>query len=350
MSAILASNSFVKIRAITNILVKHDIGLLLVNYEDTTKVKTPEQPIGDYTIQCALTRIKNVETNKSANSDLIIAIENGIKKMDNVWYDFCIVLIKNTHSGKVYSIKNPYLIKIPDQELVEEMDKKYSKDSPDGWPVTVGEKLAAKYKVDPKNWMKDLVKIDRATQISSSVPSLSDIVRDIILNTIREIPDHPKKGVLFKDLMPLLYNPIISRLLTKSLINLTIEKSFDMVAGPELRGCIFGPLIAQKLNVGFVPLRKPGKLPPPVLTIEYGTEYSNDKLEIDNSDYLELKGKSVLLVDDVLATGGSLKACINLLEQKGVKYVEWIVVQDVPELRKLAEEKLKGYNGAVLLE
>ena len=137
---------------------------------------------------------------------------------------------------------------------------------------------------------------------------------------IRDVPDFPKEGVVFKDITLLLQNPKALRETTNALYELLEGQKIDKVVGMESRGFIFGPLLADKLNAGFVPVRKPGKLPSATLRETYDLEYGTDTLEI-HIDGIE-KGDRVLIHDDVLATGGTANATCKLIEKLGGEIVQ----------------------------
>jgi len=137
---------------------------------------------------------------------------------------------------------------------------------------------------------------------------------------IRDVPNFPKEGVLFKDITLLLQNPNALKETTSALFELLEGQKIDKVVGMESRGFIFGPLLAQKLNAGFVPIRKPGKLPSETLSETYDLEYGTDTLEI-HFDAIK-KGDKVLVHDDVLATGGTANAACKLIERLGGEIVQ----------------------------
>jgi len=132
---------------------------------------------------------------------------------------------------------------------------------------------------------------------------------------IREVPDFPKPGVLFRDITPLLADPSGLALGIELLANPFRGKSIDMVVGAESRGFIFGTAVACCLSAGFALVRKPGKLPCEIISMSYGLEYGQDSLQM-HSDALK-KGQRVLICDDVLATGGTMRACCDLVRQLG---------------------------------
>ena len=137
---------------------------------------------------------------------------------------------------------------------------------------------------------------------------------------IRDVPDFPKNGVVFKDITPLLKNPLALKETVNALVRMVGGQAIDKVVGMESRGFIFGPLLAAQLNAGFVPIRKPRKLPSKTLSEAYELEYGSDTLEI-HTDGIE-KGDRVLVHDDVLATGGTAQAACKLIERLGGEIVQ----------------------------
>ena len=132
---------------------------------------------------------------------------------------------------------------------------------------------------------------------------------------VRTVPDFPKPGILFYDITTLLKNKTGFAQLIDALAGHYIERKVDLVLGIEARGFIFGPALAYRLNAGFVPVRKPGKLPAPVARVTYDLEYGSDALEI-HRDAIQ-PGQRVVLVDDLLATGGTMEATIKLVKELG---------------------------------
>src|SRR5579862_1527705 len=132
---------------------------------------------------------------------------------------------------------------------------------------------------------------------------------------VRTVPDFPKSGILFYDITTLLKDKIGFAELTDALAAHYIGKDIDLVLGIEARGFIFGPALAYRLNAGFVPVRKPRKLPAEVARVTYDLEYGTDSLEI-HLDAIE-PGQKVIIVDDLLATGGTMEATVKLVQQLG---------------------------------
>ncbi len=136
---------------------------------------------------------------------------------------------------------------------------------------------------------------------------------------IRDVPDFPKPGIMFKDITPMLGNPRVFRAVVDGIAEAFRGRKIDIVAAAEARGFLFGAPLALALGVGFVPIRKPGKLPYQTVSLEYELEYGSDRLEMHNDAVGQ--GTRVLLLDDVLATGGTMRACRELVEQAGAQVV-----------------------------
>jgi adenine phosphoribosyltransferase len=132
---------------------------------------------------------------------------------------------------------------------------------------------------------------------------------------IRDVPDFPKPGIMFRDITPLLRNPSALALSVELMANRFRGQRYDVVVGAESRGFIFGIAVAQALSCGFVPVRKPGKLPRRTARASYTLEYGSDTLEMHDDSFP--RGAKVLVVDDLLATGGTMRACCELVEELG---------------------------------
>ena len=149
-------------------------------------------------------------------------------------------------------------------------------------------------------------------------------------STIRSIPDYPKPGIIFRDITTLLGNPRAFRRAVDELVQPYAGVRIDRVAGIEARGFILGGAVAHQLSTGFVPVRKKGKLPWRVMGEDYALEYGTDRVEI-HEDAVN-KGENVIVIDDLIATGGTAFAAIKLLERAGAKVVGCSFVIDLPDL------------------
>ena len=164
--------------------------------------------------------------------------------------------------------------------------------------------------------------------------------------TIREIKDFPKEGIDFKDITTLMQNGEAFKYTIDQFVNELKDQNIDIIVGPEARGFLMGTPVAYALGVGFVPVRKPGKLPYETESYEYGLEYGTDVLEI-HKDAIK-PGQRVAIVDDLLATGGTMEAAAKLIEKLGGEVVS---MQFLIELEGLeGREKLSKYNVNSLLQ
>lgn len=163
---------------------------------------------------------------------------------------------------------------------------------------------------------------------------------------IRTIPNFPKEGIMFRDITTLLKDSEGFRDVINEFVNRYKDKKIDAVVGIESRGFILGGAIAHQLGVGFIPARKPGKLPAETTKIEYELEYGKDALEIHN-DAIQ-PGQNVLLIDDLLATSGTCRAAINLIKKLGGNIVETAFIVELPGLK--GREKIKDVPVFSLVE
>ena len=167
-----------------------------------------------------------------------------------------------------------------------------------------------------------------------------------IKNVIRDIPDYPKEGIIFKDITTLLQDSEQFSMAIDVLAESVSNMSIDAIAAIESRGFIFGSVLSYKMGVGFIPIRKPGKLPAEVISEEYSLEYGTDKIEIHKDAILP--GQSILVVDDLLATGGTAKAACNLIEKTGgiVEAVLFLIELGFLDGRNL----LEGYKVTSIID
>lgn len=166
------------------------------------------------------------------------------------------------------------------------------------------------------------------------------------INTyIRDIKDFPKKGIVFKDITPLLQNARAFNHVADALLKMVGNKQVDKVVGMESRGFFFAPILALKLNAGFIPVRKAGKLPSKTIQETYTLEYGEDILEIHEDAFK--RGERILIHDDVLATGGTAEAVCKLIEKMGGEIVQCNFLIELDFLN--GKDKLKGYEVNSLL-
>jgi adenine phosphoribosyltransferase len=169
---------------------------------------------------------------------------------------------------------------------------------------------------------------------------------DDLKRYIREVPDFPKPGILFYDITTLLQDPLALRMTVDRFVWFFANRRIDKVVGIESRGFMFGPIVAYDLNAGFVPVRKPGKLPAEKVRETYELEYGSDTLEI-HRDAIQ-PGENVLIVDDLIATGGTARATARLVEQLGGKVSGFGFIIELTFLP--GRQHLQGYEVASLIQ
>ena len=165
---------------------------------------------------------------------------------------------------------------------------------------------------------------------------------------IRNIPDFPEPGIQFKDITPLVKDPAMLKLAVHQLIHPFWGQDITAVAGMEARGFIFGAAVAARLDLGFVPVRKPGKLPIDVIGIDYDLEYGTDRLEMDPGAVSA--DENVVIVDDLIATGGTALAAAELLRQAGARVDHALFVIDLPDLGGAQKLRASGVDVHALME
>ncbi|OGU28096.1 MAG: adenine phosphoribosyltransferase [Ignavibacteria bacterium GWA2_35_9] len=169
---------------------------------------------------------------------------------------------------------------------------------------------------------------------------------DDLKKYIRSVKDFPKKGIMFRDITTLLKEPVALKKTITRLFDFTKDKNITKVVGIESRGFMFGVSLAEKLDVGFIPCRKKGKLPAETESITYSLEYGEDTLQI-HKDAIS-KGDKVLLHDDLLATGGTAQAACKLIEKLGGQVVQASFIVELSFLK--GRTKLKDYDVRALID
>jgi len=161
---------------------------------------------------------------------------------------------------------------------------------------------------------------------------MPDNITQKLADTIRTIPDFPIEGILFRDISPILSDGILLRDITERFAQIIQENNWEpeLILGPESRGFIFGSLLASRLGIGFIPVRKPGKLPFSKIEIEYSLEYGTNKLEM-HDDAISA-GQKIIIIDDLLATGGTIEACAKLCEKLGGNVISSLFVIELEGL------------------
>ncbi|SDQ10349.1 adenine phosphoribosyltransferase [Carnobacterium viridans] len=163
---------------------------------------------------------------------------------------------------------------------------------------------------------------------------------------IADVPDFPEKGIVFRDISPLMADGEAYRFATNEIVTYAKDKGVEMIVGPEARGFIVGCPVAYEMGIGFAPARKKGKLPRETIEVTYGLEYGKDTLQI-HQDAIK-PGQKVLVCDDLLATGGTIAATIELIEKLGGIVVGTAFLVELKDLN--GRDKIKGYDILALME
>ena len=341
MRILVCSESSIKKKAVQKVFPNDAIETL-----DCSSLKLPAQPINS-TRQCASQRLEYALAT-APGYDCYVAIENGLLIKSDHGREECYVII-DQQSLRGYGEKHIFIRsqQIPFlQRIAVESDHEL------GHSVTLGELLhETNAMINPKNWMKTTHEYDRSEMIEQALWSaIKD--RNTGLDQVQQVnscyktyENFPKPGVNFQDLFGALSNYEALDNLGDLFERRYSDAEIDYVVGMESRG-FFGILLALRLRCGFIPIRKAGKLPGEVETVEYGTEYSRDTCQMSK----DIPANSrVILFDDLIATGGSLKAGITLLEKLNCQIVDVCVLKEVVSLENKAKETV-GRSYTVLLK
>lgn len=293
---------------------------------DCDCVRMPVQ-LFDEKIALAARKRLNYALRQFPEADLIISIENGLCTKEKADVAAASIYVRNF--GVLDGASTP--IGWTDTTWDEWMEER--KHNPD---MTGREYINSKHHHE---WELKFSRRSVESQLRSAVLPL--VKQAIILRSLTLISDYPQKGVIFQDFHSLLHRKEILAFVCDAMQEkLALAGSFTHIAGVDSRGCWLGFYLAMRCNVGFIPIRKRGKLPPPVLGLAYETEYSSDYIEVQESVF-DSADMRVVVVDDIVATGGSLRAVCDLIEGRG-KIVAALTLLDVPALRAAYTKKMDG--------
>lgn len=320
---VLLSNSIVKKEA----FFKSYFGTITNHLKCINATTDTPQPIGNtngYKVACQ--RIDNYLKSSNDNINIIMAIESYLDMVDDVWYDKCVVVLRwkdtiiHTVSDTLVALDNTI---IP-------MLFQNSKELPLGRDITLGSIIADVYNVACDDWYHCFNQFDRIHHIMKTLNKLIDSARmkELIYNNIPRYTDFPKKGIIFSDIVSMLSDNLISSFLI-DMIRQEIKTNinYDYIVGLESRGFIIGSMIANDMKCGFVVIRKEGKLPGETYKVSYEKEYGKDVFEIQKNVIKE--NARILVVDDILATGGTLMAAKELLSNFKPQCIDYFVMEDV---------------------
>lgn len=360
----LATKSPIKVSAVNQLFEKL-AGHFIIDTVDCAGCRLPPQPI-DCGAECTRRRVQFARPRfeNNFNHILIIAIESDLVKKGEEYYDIAHVrmeLLKppDDDGSADYIVgvgrSDPILCPISASEL--ESSKGYTEGKIFGYEITGGEILHRIHGVDPKNWMKALANVDRLDQITQALSvAFTDLVNNInaclkLKKSYKVYPEFPKPGVSFKYFYSLFGNKDAMHDLANIIGSKFTGHEIDIVVPLETRGLVLGAVIADRLSASILPVQKPGKIPGDFLSTSYSKEYGTDTIQI-SCDLLKNifthTGKDsykFLIVDDVVATGGSIRAVLDLLVMLAQKYnfkyeVMILVLDEIKSLRDTAQEKI----------
>jgi len=316
-----------------------------VYYLHATDSGIPEQPVGaDSAMQGIRNRLRSLPDNTEA--DYIISIENYIEQCstDKSWHDKGLIVVQQ---GLQETIMETKPILIPDiyVDLARQMSDKTSEH---GYTTTVGKAIQQAFPdriVAPSNWHQEpeFGSVSRQQLLQDALDKVLNAQDLKILKSfVLTYPDFPKPGITFASFLPITQDAQAFQLMIDLLGRRYETKNIDVIVGLESRGFIIGAALAYKLGVSFVPIRKPGKLPGPIYSVDYQKEYGFDTLVIAQ-DALQ-PGQRVLIIDDLIATGGSARAAIKLVHLAGGKAVEFASLLKIAELEQFAVLPIPSFN------
>lgn len=292
-------------------------------------------------------RRMSLATSNENAYDYIIAIENVLYLANDETYDICYVSIMKDGCVHGMSFSIPVEKSINDELWKSPVIYYSSKESViRGIQKGVGEIAHERdASIDPKNWMAKLNKIDRVEQITDALHKamvsrgLREVQKNLLNSTYEKYENWPNDGVLFQDVFPLFENPAVLKEMVQLVANHYRYHGITHVVGLESRGFCLGVPVAYELGVGFLPVRKAGKLPGQTIRQSYGKEYGKDVCEMQRPN--ERKNYRVLILDDLIATGGSMRAAVDLVTQLGYEIVDCCVLKEVPELRENCQKTMQ---------
>jgi len=344
-SILLATTSELKLEVVRKLFPSENFNITTINCDDCG---LPPQPFNS-SEKCAKVRLDYVKRKTYPQDfDYVIAIENGIDRFINnshcEYVDICHVLIE--FKGLLVHSTGNTDFDIP-REKIRELYRKQPHDIPElnikGYSCTIGDIYhESDPNIDPKNWVVSVYNKDRRVQIEDSLESAFEKAHNEhnrasnIISKYKHYNDYPKQGVIFQDFFSVIREKEDIQQLFSLLRQNYKYNSIDYIVGPESRG-FFGFGLSCFGNYGFIPLRKKGKLPGEIRSVTYDTEYSTDTLEI-SADIPP--NSNVVVFDDLIATGGSLRAACDLLESLECNIIDCVVLREVQSLRSIAKLKV----------
>ena len=337
VSVLVTSENTIKVSAVKEVFESSFPDEKVVIHPCAAPSLISEQPFGiSEGIKGACNRIDNLPNEIVDQFDYLVSIENYIDK-EGSWYDRAVIVIKSKECDE----KELYFtckVEVPERFVEEAIQK----------GMTVGKIIQASItdrKIDPRDWHKEVEfgGVSRKELIKETLfKALHKNEIQELRNLISIYPDFPKKGVEFQDISPILKNPKAFTLCIDLLAKWAKNQDVDVIVGLESRGFIIGAALSYKMGVAFVPVRKAGKIPGEVYEVSYKKEYGEDRFAIAKDS--KLRGQRVLIVDDLIATGGSAKASIELVKQLDATAVQFVSLLEVKGLNGAKQVSIPTFN------
>lgn len=347
-----ASQNPIKIAAVKEAFQNRfpDDDIQIMTFKTSSMI--PEQPIGyEVALKGVKNRLSSLPAYIQSSADYVISIENYIEESSEgqSWKDLGMLLFIDCTKPDEEKVVLTQATAIPIHyvNLAQEMSLS-SQISKQGYPVTIGEAIKKSFpdrNINPQDWHQEpeFGGISRQELLKEAIyrALYADEIQ-FLKKQITLYADFPKKGIVFEDFCPLLCNAQAFQLCIDLLYERYKMEGIEKVIGLESRGFILGAALAYKLGVGFVPVRKPGKLPGSIFSISYEKEYGSDCLAIAQNALKQ--NERVLIVDDLIATGGTAKAAIDLVLLAGGNPVEFVSLLEVKGLKGRDKLGIPSFN------
>ena len=364
MSVLLCSDSKLKVEATKQFFASQQISVTIETF-NCGDCGLPNQPICNYNTNglCfAKERMNFCRKHKNFDEyDYVVSIENVVDTSFEKDHAFALIYSRGNFGNGVSTgaqIPDPFMKKLKAQpDVVYANDRQgYSNHLMKGYDKEIGT-LINEFDPDinPKNWIKSMgCAFDRVEQIIEALTKAFALFKEMYESkqelslSFTKYPDFPKPGVLFEDMFPLFSDRNKLYMLVKNMAQTYAFDRIECVVGLESRGFVLGAVLAYELNTSFVPIRKAGKLPGEVIQVSYKKEYGSDTCEIAKNSIV--KGTRVLIIDDLIATGGSMRAACDLVEKCGGVIVDCCILKNVPSLKDKCDTTMTGQQYTVLFQ
>lgn len=324
----------------------------IITYKTFSRI--PEQPVGrDVALKGARNRLEGISNDVLLllAADYVVSIESYIEHYQDTsaWVDRGLIICKDLSQPQheIVALTQPTFIPAHFVQLAQQMSGAESV-TPEGYSITVGKAIQATFadrNIDPQDWHRE-TEFGGASRQQLLQNALFKMLHEqeiqFLMSKIVKYPDFPKPGIVFADFLPILQDAQTFKVCIDLLYERYKTKEISAIVGLESRGFIMGAALAYKLGVSFVPVRKSGKLPGQIYSINYEKEYGSDTLTI--SQQALQANQRVVIIDDLIATGGSARAAIDLVRFAGGMPVEFVSLLQVDACAEKAKLSIPAFN------